>query len=344
MTEASGVKMYKKSLLSVLVSLVLMAFAVSSCTSEGGGSIIPDEPAEVQDTISLKIMSSIDVEAVPLGSRGGNSRDLIGVEVIRKVVGSSWNAGVPTSVIYASGVFDDIDDIVFKFVKGGTYRIRMTYYPNAKDIVYNYPDGTFGAPFSWIFGLQSYKLNEPVYYGGFEDGGDGNVGPVLGPVLDDVYQPTSDRNIHTFKRGDTSRYSGQTEEITVDEKTSITVKLELCLMAITLQPDNFTEGMLSLVFRNYMYMERDNATWNVRPGDNMTHVFQIPYDSGEESLELFYTNGNGERFLLATKRFERKYATNFVFKFALAERADGSIGIQMPSGDSLTEEDATFDF
>ena len=145
---------------------------LSSCSSNGTAGL-PDEPKtpdQVSDTIALRITSQLDVQEESIISRAGNSNDLIGVEIIRKIAGSASNPDVPTSIIYASGVFDDIADIVFKFVKGGTYSINMTYYPNAKNIVYNYPDGTYGAPFSYIYGLQSYKLNVPAYYSGTEGG------------------------------------------------------------------------------------------------------------------------------------------------------------------------------
>lgn len=304
----------------------------------------PENPSS--DVLSIKIGTNIELMETPFYSRADNSRDLIGVEITRKTSGSGSNAGVPTSVIYASGVFDDIDDIVFKFVKGGTYSIKMCYFPNAKDIVYNYKDGTYGAPFSDIYGLQEYQLNEPVYYSGLVGGwsGDGNQGPKLGYLLEDVYQPTSERHVQSFLRGNTSKYSGVTDFFTVDENTSISVNLELCMMAITLQPDNFTEGTLSLCFRSYMYMNDSNAIWTVKPGDDMTIKFQTPYNPGEECLELFYTNGKGEKYLLATKQLQRKHRTNFMFKFSLVERADGSIGIKVPTDESLGNEDSSFDF
>ncbi len=116
------------------------------------------------------------------------------------------------------------------------------------------------------------------------------------------------------------------------------------MMSITLQPDNFTEGELSLCFRNYMYMDAERATWVVKPGDEMTKRMQIPYIAGEESLEMFYTNGKGEKFLLATKQLQRKLCTNFVFKFTLTERADGSIGIQMPSDENFGTENSYFEY
>ncbi|MBD5379753.1 MAG: hypothetical protein HDR74_07715 [Bacteroides sp.] len=326
-------------------SVLLTGLFLTQACSESNAPDEPQKPEEIKnDTITVKLVSDLIVTEESLISRAGNSNDLIGVEIWRKTSANEWIA--PTSIIYASGVFDDINDIAFKFVKGGTYKIRMTYFPDAKNIVYKYSDGTYGAPFSYLYGLKNYKLNEPVYYTGTEGGwsGGGDKGPVLEYLLEDIYQPTDDRTVQTFKRGKTPRYSGETEEITITDNTNINIKLELCLMAITLNPENFTEGKLSLVFRNNGYMENDNSTWSVTPQDDKTLKFQIPYSDGEESLELFYTNGAGEKYLLATKQLQHKHNANYIFSFSLTERADGSIGIQMPSEDSMVNEDATFDF
>ncbi|MDE6552188.1 MAG: hypothetical protein K2K98_04415 [Muribaculaceae bacterium] len=323
-----------------LISLIWAFSAFTSCSSSEGNTIVPDEPVNsvsgVDDSIAVKISSLMDIRQEEFSSRSGNSRDLIGVEINRKVSGFN-----PFS-IYASGVFDDIDDIVFKFVKGGTYKISMTYYPNAKDIVYNYPNGTFGAPFSFDRGLKNYTLNHPVYYSGAE--GTGDCGPELRHLLSCIYQTTANGTlVDQMRRGTTPRYTGVTDEFIIDDdNTSITVKLELCLMAITLQPDNFKEGKLTLV--TSIAADKESSEWTVKPGDEMTRKFQIPYGPGTEGLQLFYTDAKGDKYLLATKQIEWKYATNLVFRFALSERADGSIGIQMPSDDSFTDEEATFDY
>ncbi|MDE6341233.1 MAG: hypothetical protein K2K93_02855 [Muribaculaceae bacterium] len=326
-----------------LMSLICTLAALSSCsTSEDN----PKEPAATgtqitvneDDSIAVRISSMMDIRQEEFSSRSGNSRDLIGVEINRKV------SGFNPYRIYASGVFDDIDDIVFKFVKGGTYTISMTYFPNAKDIVYNYPNGTYGAPFSYEYGLKSYTLNKPVYYSGTEGGFSGDRGPELGHILSCIYQTTANGTlVQEMRRGTTPRYTGKTGDFTIDDDhTGITVKLELCLMAITLKPENFTEGKLTLV--SSIAADKESSEWSVRPGDDMTWKIQIPYGSGSEGLQLFYTDAEGDKYLLATKEMEWKYATNLVFRFALSERADGSIGIQMPSDESFTDEEAAFDY
>lgn len=311
---------------------------------------VEEDPAETKsDTVEIKIGHSISVTEEQLVQTRADfsSRDLIGVQVDHlKKDDNFWKES------YACGVFDDLDKLVFKFVKGNRYLIQMTYFPNAKDIVYNYPDGTYGSPFSKLYALTSYKVNEPVYSVG-PDGGSayGDMGPGLS-VMDGCYQPTADRATQSFSIGTTPRYSGEIEEIMIEEGTQITVPLYLCMMGITLDVDNFTEGKLTMNWaKTYM------PDWVVTPDDSHSIQYQIPYnylykadgthyydgfDVGEK-IQLFYTNAKGEKYLLATKFLPYKMGVNYVFKFSLSEREDGSIGIQMPTDEAMQDEETTFD-
>ena len=237
-----------------MIGVLLMVFMFGACSKneEENPTIPPEEnipqvseedsvvvdgvdPIE-SDTIELKIgynLSISEEELVASRSEVG-SRDLIGVQI--------YQHAAVDPVGYACGVFDDLDDLVFKFVKGNRYLIQMTYYPNAKDIVYNYSDGTFGAPFSNLYGLKSYKLNEPVYFSGEGEAGTGEWGDKLTELMMHYYQPTESRFNTTFKRGMTPRYSGEIEEIVIEEGTQIIMQLEYCMMGITLNADNFTKG------------------------------------------------------------------------------------------------------
>ncbi len=306
----------------------------------GGNEIVETKP----DTLEIKLgydMSVSEEQLVPTRSEFG-SDDLIGVQIFHLRQEDFY--GGSGKVIYASGVFDSPDNLVFKFVKGNRYRIQMTYYPNAKNIVYNYPDGTYGAPFSDIFGLQSYKLNEPVYFSGVQGGPDG--GPTLQYIFDPFYQPTEDRKNQSFKRGMTPRYCGEIQEVTIEEGVPVTIPLEYCMMGITLNVDNFTEGELLMDIRAVWDVRHE---WRLRPGDDMSIQLQIqlpniadmsyPY---ADDITLFYTNAKKEKYLLATKNLPYKPGVNYVFNFSLTEREDGSIGIQIPD-DTLTDEVSSFD-
>lgn len=336
----------------------LALFTFIACNKEND-DILPSEEENSQtqnesddsittklDTIELKIGYNLNVseeELTPTTRTEFGSRDLIGVQI------DQLTANDPVG--YVCGVFDDLDKLVFKFVKDRRYKITMTYYPNAKDIVYNYPDGTYGAPFSNLYGLKNYTINEPVYFSGTGDPGTGEWGNTLTELLQYYYQPSDSRLNTTFKRGMTPRYSGMIDEITIEESTQITIQLDFCMMGITLNADNFTEGQLEVTFSD-QYME----PWIINPEDSNSLQFQIPYneklnnsedtylyDIAGESMQLFYTTANGEKYLLATKFLPYKTCINYVFNFSITEREDGSIGIQMPSDDTFQDNETFFD-
>lgn len=336
-----------------VICMLLVLFTFASCSKADDDILPPDEetPQPPQgddlqsDTLEVKVGYALEVseeELIPTTRAEFGSRDLVGIQIYQLTKYDPMG--------YVCGVFDDLDKLVFKFVKGNRYTIQMTYYPNAKDIVYNYPDGTYGVPFSNLYGLKDYKLNEPVYFSGTGEPGTGEWGNTLTELLAYYYQPTEDRYNVTFKRGMTPRYSGTIEEITIDEGTQINVPLYLCMMGVTLNADNFTEGELTMTFSD-QYME----DWVIKPGDDNSLQFQIPYnyilnsggahlyDGGGESMQLFYTTGGGEKYLLATKFLPYKLGVNYVFNFSITEREDGSIGIQMPSDDSFQDEVTSFD-
>lgn len=334
-----------------MMSLAIFSILFYACSS--GSSEIPtngNEPnnGEVitkSDTVSLKIGYQMTEYEEPLfKSRAeSNSNDLIGIQIM--------NETSATRLPYACGVFDDIEKLVFKFVKGNKYQIMMNYYPNAKNIVYKNANGTYGVPFWDFYGMTKYSLNKPYYYTGPGPEGTGNRGTVLSELMNNYVQTTSNSDFFSHKRGLTVRYLGYSELITIEENTKITVPLELYMKGITLNVGNFNEGSLRLSIDYAVKQE-----WTFNPGDNMSVIFQIPgrYDLLQghdywgstfqgENMTLFYTDKNNETFLLASKFIPyEKCGINHVFTFDLMEREDGSIGIKMPN-ESMKNEETEFD-
>lgn len=333
-----------------IMCMALLSCIVCSCSKTEDEANMPEIP-EVNnpepdnpdpniptraDTVSVKIGYHITETEEPLvKTRAGGSNDLIGIQ-ITQVANSEMS-----DQYYACGVFDDIEKLVFKFVKGRKYLIYMNYFPNAKNVVYNYPDGTFGIPFSGgHYGIHKYTINEPVYYTGHGTGG--SVGDVLSWLTDNIVQVTSSRDIRDAVLGTQTRYLGYSEEITISDNTTIDIPLILYMMGIKLNVGNFTEGKLKLNL---------NTTYNFefKPGDDLSILFQIRgrlltgNDSHEgASMQLFYTNASNETYLLATSYLEHNPGTNYVYTFDLTKREDGSIGIIMPDK-GMTDEESSFD-
>lgn len=331
-----------------MMSFALFSILFYSCSS--GSDEIPTtgsepnkEVVEKSDTLSLKIGYQMTESEEPLfKSRAeSNSNDLIGIQIM--------NVTSTTRLPYACGVFDDVEQLIFKFVKGNKYQIMMNYYPNAKKIIFKNSNGTYGLPFWDMYGLTNYTINQPYYYTG--SGTNGNRGAVLSELMNNYVQTTSSPDVRDASRGLTVRYLGYSELITIEEDTKITVPLELYMKGITLNVGNFKEGTLRLSIDYAVKQE-----WIFKPGDEMSVIFQIPgrYICLEgyelwgtsfqgENMTLFYTDNNNETFLLASKFIPyEKCGVNHVFTFDLMEREDGSIGIQVPEN-NMTNEETEFD-
>ena len=328
-------------------SIALMTFFISACSSGSEEIPEPTNPEKpnqevVNDTIALKIGFDIkkSEESLDLSRATTGSNDLIGVQI-------EHCASNNTTYYYACGVFDDVQKLIFKFVKGNSYIVTMNYFPNAKNIVYNYSNGTFGIPFSAKWGLQDYTLNEPVYYTGGINQEDGEI---LGQLLDTYVQTTESRDVRDAKRGTETRYLGSTGKISIDEDTEINVPLGLYMKGITLNVGNFTEGLLTLKVEGIGL-----GIWEFKPNDETSVVFQVPARFNQEgnfelpslpdgdNISLFYKNSQNEQFLLATDFLKwNDQAINHVYTFDLAEREDGTIGIKMPDG-GLNDESEQFD-
>lgn len=339
-----------------IMCMALLSCIVCSCSKTEDEANMPEIP-EVNnpepdnpdpniptraDTVSVKIGYHITETEEPLvKTRAGGSNDLIGIQ-IAQVTNENSSSNQP----YACGVFDDIEKLVFKFVKGRKYLIYMNYFPNAKNVVYNYPDGTFGMPFSGgHYGIHKYTINEPVYYSG--SGSNGNKGDVLEDLMWTYVQTTSSRDTRDADTGTQTRYLGYSEEITITDNTVINIPLELYMIGIKLNVGNFTEGKFSLD------LSQVNTKFNFKPGDDLSVLVQIPgkedvygheypYALRGYDMKLYYTDASNETYLLATSFLEFKPATNYVYTFDLTEREDGSIGIIIPDK-GMTDEESSFD-
>ncbi len=322
--------------------------ALSSCSS--GNSDAPDipevptqpvVPSSASDTVTISIGCNMpDGSQSFVTSRAGQG-DLFGVNIQQ----SNGNDFTP----YAAGVFDDLDKIQFKFVKDRTYQIVVNYTPDAKEFIYKYANGTYGYPFSSIYGLQNYSINTPVYDTG-KSHADGYKGEVLEYLCVGGYQSNESGYFkESYVLGTSPRYLGIVSNIKVNENTSLVVPLKLYSSCIKLNIGNFDKGKIRLVLPASSY---GDFIKEFSPGDDMTQMFWIAggkrgilvdnWDEYETKLvRIYYSSPDDETYLLATKTLDCKPATTYVFNFDLVGREDGSIGITI--SDRMTEEDVALE-
>lgn len=336
------------------LTLLIASFATISCSKESAltdepAPIVPEEPVipekpTVNDTVVVALGYDLNMTEENLVTSRSGGNDLIGVQIAQFRKGVLEDDGVP----YACGVFDDIDAMKFKMVKGNKYNITMNYLPNGKNIVYNYPNGSYGYPFSARFGYKNYKLNDITYDTGkpHVDGYEGEVLSYLG--VSGYQNNSSDLFRESFVVGTTPRYLGFIDKFILAEDAQIVMPLELYVAAVKLNIGNFDKGKIRMILGGTSELIKEFV-----PGDTLEQSFWIEgipvggisrglNDTEWKTITIYYTDEKHQTFLLATKSLQFKKGTKYVFNFDLQERADGSIGIQIINND-LVEENSTFD-
>lgn len=339
-----------KKTLFIAMTVIALSSCSSGTTEEPGTPEIPTQPSSPTtslDSLSITIGCNMPDDTQSFVTARSGNGDLFGVQIMQS--NGSVHEGLPEYVPYAAGVFDDLDKINFKFVKGRTYSIIFNYTPDAKDFVYKLSNGTYGYPFSSIYGLENYNVNTPVY-----DSGKNNEGGYQGEILSYIgvggYQANESGFFNdSYTVGTTPRYLGFVDNIKINEGTSITIPLELYVSSVKLNVGNFTSGKIRLVIPAGA---PNDLIKEYSVGDDMTQIFWLNgcgdlnrmhqlNDYETKLIRIYYTTDGGETYLLATKSIDCKPATTYVFNFDLAEREDGSIGIQI--NDKMTEEDVSLE-
>lgn len=257
-----------------LLSLLFMTAGFPSCSSGGDSEPdIPEEPEKpvvTDETVTLSVGFSYSKDDEAYITARAAAGDLFGVNIMQ------WNGDVPMLhqlyYPYAAGVFDDLDEIKFKFVKGRTYSISFNYTPDAKSFVYQMKNGTYGYPFSSIYGLHEYTLNTPVYDKG-DPNTEGYQGEVLSYIAQGGYQTNESGYFwESYAVGTTPRYLGYVNNIKIDEDTKITIPLKLYAAAVKLNVGNFSSGKIKLVIPAGA---PNDLMREYSPGDDMTQMFWI---------------------------------------------------------------------
>lgn len=335
--------MMKKTLFIAMtvITVITLSSCSSGTTEEPGTPENPTQPSVPNaslDSVAITIGCNMPDDTQSFVTARSDGGDLFGVNILQY----NGNEYIP----YATGVFDDLDNIQFKFVKDRTYYIAVNYTPDAKSFIYKYPNGTYGYPFSSIYGLQNYSINTPVYDTGKPHEG-GYIGEVLNYLFYGGYQSNESGYFQdSYTLGTTPRYIGFIDNVKVNEATSITVPLKLYASAIKLNVGNFDNGKIRL---DIPAISSGNVVKEFSPGDDMTQMFwigggasyQVIGEYETKIIRIYYTSPDNETYLLATKSIDFKPATTYVFNFDLTGREDGSIGITI--NDKMTEEEVSLD-
>ena len=318
-------------------SVVFASFLVLTSCSRDTDVPIPNEPEVpgIGKEIELAIRFNFETSEEPMSLRSSTG-DLFGVQIMEV----PKNHEFPFS--YACGVFDDLDQVKFKFVEGQTYSIYVNYFPNAKSILYQYPDGKYGIPFRSMWGHADYKqLNEPLYTTGLENQA------FLLHLMEDRIETEATVLFSDCPVGTTLRYFGLIKEVTITENTSLEAELKQYMTGLKFKVKKFNEGRIKIeIDQNSYYINSDEEEITTKIFD-----FQLPFDiemgngqSREHSaiVRAYYEAPTGEIYMLLSSLIVFKRLTYHVFEFSIGELPEGGIGIILEGDQEYEEEPAEF--
>ena len=134
--------------------------------SEVGTTEQPTTPTEPEYvTVSLGLNVELDYEYEPL-TRAEENNDLYGIQVYSTPYPATEKAEWTK---FAYGLFDNVDNLTVKLIRGYEYKFVATMVKDGKDkLSYNQPDNTYGSPFLHESERNNYRgtpLSESFIYG-----------------------------------------------------------------------------------------------------------------------------------------------------------------------------------
>ncbi|WP_298063245.1 hypothetical protein [uncultured Rikenella sp.] len=194
------------------------------------------EPLPQEPTYSVRL--NVDCERTiqeadePLTMVKGAPYDLYAVQVYKKGVTGNYGK-------YAYGIFDNENDMVLDLPAGSTYKIEMTMVPNGVSVIAKGENGGY---------------REPFMTGGF-DAGPGKVTRAFtqsfssyinkmnsgyAMLIGEGAEPAG------YNRPPVSRFYGVVDNFTPTENSSLTIALKWVCFALTIVPEEFTEGSIEI--------------------------------------------------------------------------------------------------
>ena len=321
----------------LLFTLWLFAAAAwTACSRELAAGTPENEPRcrEVSLTLAGEVTGDVDISQEPLSKAAGGDGDLYVINVYSKESAGAANR------LYAYGTFDHADGLHLQLEEGYLYEIRVTYVPNAAEVL-NWVDDT---TYSWqLENYQGTLMNRFVRATSYDDGGfDATAGRIFRKADGlSYYRPHIDR------------YYGEVTDFDPAVSASVTVNLYRAVFGVRLNITGLTEGSLTFAMA-------DAPDIVVRADSLYTPevVCQFYYPDrvaeavadGEEYTEnawttIEWTNDAGDRTVTLhnyTLTYTRVKRSIFNITLEQGVATKGGVNLQVETEDVLDEEAQSF--
>lgn len=250
-----------KRLLFLFFTTSSLLFIEIGCSKEGVLPLTsPDTETHTEaniqsDSVLIEINPIFNISSEPMSTRASNN-DLYAVEVSKQnyftnELGNDWIG----TTIYACGYFDDLSKAVIKLAKRDKYGVTVAYIPNGKELIYQYPDGHYGAPCDT--GLNS-AINQVVYASGLN-----------------IYSNCQTSSHKDNLWNSIERYQGVTINFDPKTNTSVSVKLYKMVFGFKFEISDFHSGVVTIAGVPNM----SGHTYNIYPDENGNGFLDIAIES-----------------------------------------------------------------
>ena len=314
--------------------MLSMLSLATSCDNPSEQPNTPTEPEYV--TVSLGLNVGLDYEYEPL-TRAEENNDLYGIQVYSTPIPATENAEWTK---YAYGLFDNVDNLTIKLIRGYVYKFVATMAKDGKDKVLLDLNGCYSSPFHHDSGSGyiSTPLSTSFIYG--------QLGMSLGNGATTLtpYQNVIHPNIE--------RYYGELEGYIPgdnDSKATIELKRTSFGAKYKVTGDYAENGTLEILMSG-----APQLNLNLAEGNEVSEIYSFEYvrdawldenytETVSVSLRIAYSDGTTAP--LGTHDITFKRNTTTVVNVDLTVGGDSGVGIvvteegEMPEGDEITIKD-----
>lgn len=325
-----------------LIWILLLAAFYACSKSNEEPPIVPDKPEVPEiidpDSTIVKLKAIGDFTASPLSRAGANDLYALQVTQINEFEAERGDGVIVTERgygYYAIGVFDDINLAVIKLAKKYKYCFDLAYIPNGKNIIHQYPDGSYGNPCSCYYG-EGIQVNEMRYdtndWLWLQFGSSQVKGKTSYMIQENFWNPVC-------------RYQGYVDDIDPNVTDVVSIDLYKQVIGFKIIVDDFTKGkiFLSCEYDSHVYSQTPaaNSSTNILQIEIEPPYIESPKDPGAKVtfVQLFYDEGDGKRIPLFKKEIEYERNKLYTLRFSLSDAiANGGITTNIiDDSDEMTE-------
>ena len=309
------------------IAMLSMLSLATSCENSNAPSEQPTPTEPEYVTVSLGLNVELDYEYEPL-TRAEENNDLYGIQVYSTPIPATENAKWTK---YAYGLFDNVDNLAIKLIRGYEYKFVATMVKDGKNKVECLGDGAYGVPFNHAF----EETSGTTCYS--------NTQLSVSFIYDQLGMSLEHLNFIDYLTAEL--YYGELEGyIPSDNDSKATIELKrVSFGAKYIAKGDFAEnGTLEILMKG-----APQLNLNLAEGNEVSEIYSFEYvraawldenytETVSVSLRIAYSDGTSAP--LGTHNITFKRNTTTVVNVDLTVGGENGVGIQVTEGGEMPED------